>query len=59
MGGVVTTKVVMLGTGTPNPDPDRMGSAVAIVTRRRALLVDFGPGVVRRAAQAAQARAQG
>ena len=45
-----TTKVVLLGTGTPNPDPDRSGPAVAIVVNDTPYLVDFGPGVVRRAA---------
>ncbi len=34
------TQVVMLGTGTPGPDPDRSGPPY---------LIDFGPGVVRRA----------
>jgi ribonuclease Z len=45
-----TTQVVMLGTGTPNADPDRSGPAVAIVVNETPYLVDFGPGVVRRAA---------
>jgi ribonuclease BN (tRNA processing enzyme) len=49
-----TTRVVMLGTGTPNPDPERSGPAVAIVVGNDAYLVDAGPGVVRRAAQAAR-----
>lgn len=43
------TKVVLLGTGTPVPDPDRSGPATAIVVDDDAYLVDFGPGVVRRA----------
>lgn len=43
------TKVVMLGTGTPNPDPERSGPGVAIVVNDTPYLVDFGPGVVRRA----------
>src|SRR5215467_4815388 len=43
------TKVVLLGTGTPTPDPDRSGPATAIVVDDSAYLVDFGPGVVRRA----------
>jgi len=43
------TQVVMLGTGTPNPDPERSGPAVAIVVNDTSYLVDFGPGVVRRA----------
>jgi len=47
------TRVVLLGTGTPVPDPDRSGPATAIVVDDRAYLVDFGPGVVRRAESAA------
>jgi len=43
------TLVVMLGTGTPNPDPERSGPATAIVVGGQAYLVDCGPGVVRRA----------
>ena len=46
------TKVVMLGTGTPIADPDRSGPCVAIVVDDTPYLVDFGPGVVRRAAAA-------
>lgn len=46
------TRVVLLGTGTPNPEPERSGPAVAIVTGDRVYVVDCGPGVVRRAAQA-------
>lgn len=46
------TQVVLLGTGTPQPDPDRSGPATAIVVNGSAYLVDFGPGVVRRAAAA-------
>lgn len=45
-----TTQVVLLGTGTPNVDPERSGPAVAIVVNDTPYLVDFGPGVVRRAA---------
>lgn len=46
------TRVVMLGTGSPNNDPDRSGPSVAIVVGNDAYLVDAGPGVVRRAALA-------
>jgi len=46
------TLLVMLGTGTPNPDPERAGSAVAVIAGGRPYLVDCGPGVVRRAAAA-------
>lgn len=61
--GPSRTEIVLLGTGTPNPDPERHGSSVAIVARdtatgdevqEQAYLVDCGPGVVRRAAEAAQ-----
>ena len=50
------TKVVLLGTGTPVPDPDRSGPATAIVVDDSAYLVDFGPGVVRRAESGALTR---
>jgi len=48
----VGTAVVMLGTGTPNADPERSGPCVAIVAGGKAYLVDAGPGLVRRAAGA-------
>src|SRR5215207_9615418 len=50
-------KVVLLGTGTPAATPDRSGPATAVVVNDTAYLVDFGPGVVRRASAAATARA--
>jgi ribonuclease BN (tRNA processing enzyme) len=46
------TRVVLLGTGTPNADPDRSGPALAVVVNEQAYLVDCGPGLVRRAAAA-------
>jgi ribonuclease Z len=46
------TRVILLGTGTPNPEPEHSGPAVAIVTGQNVYIVDAGPGVVRRAAQA-------
>lgn len=48
------TQIVLLGTGTPSPDPDRSGPATAVVVNGTPYLVDFGPGVVRRAAAAQQ-----
>ena len=48
------TLVVMLGTGTPNPDPERSGPATAVIAGGQAYLVDCGPGVVRRAEAAWQ-----
>lgn len=47
-------RVVILGTGTPNADPERSGPAVAIVRGNSSYLIDAGPGVVRRAAAAAR-----
>src|SRR3954468_15546534 len=46
------SQIVMLGTGTPRPDPARSGPATAIVVNGTPYLVDFGPGVVRRVAAA-------
>lgn len=54
-----TTQIVLLGTGTPTPDPERSGPATAIVVNGTPYLVDFGPGVVRRIAGAAQRGVQG
>ncbi|MCX7021106.1 MAG: MBL fold metallo-hydrolase [bacterium] len=45
-------QVILLGTGTPNAEPDRSGPAVAVVAGDKTYLVDFGPGVVRRAVAA-------
>jgi ribonuclease BN (tRNA processing enzyme) len=49
-----TTQVVLLGTGTPSPDPGRSGAATAVVVNGTPYLIDFGPGVVRRIAAASQ-----
>jgi len=49
------SKIVLLGTGTPNADPERSGPSVAVVVNRTPYLVDCGPGVVRRAAAASRA----
>jgi ribonuclease BN (tRNA processing enzyme) len=49
------TQVLLLGTGTPNAEPERSGPATAILVRGHAYLVDAGPGVVRRAAAARHA----
>jgi ribonuclease BN (tRNA processing enzyme) len=46
------TQIVMLGTGTPNADPERFGPSVAIVVDETPYLVDMGAGVVRRASAA-------
>lgn len=50
----VGTQVVLLGTGTPGPDPRRSGPATLIVVNETPYLIDFGPGVIRRASEAYQ-----
>lgn len=45
------TKVVLLGTGNPNPDPEHSGCSVAIIVNDTPYIVDFGPGLIRKAAQ--------
>ena len=44
------TRLILLGTGTPNADPNRAGPALAISVGDRSYIVDFGPGIVRQAA---------
>jgi ribonuclease BN (tRNA processing enzyme) len=51
-GPTKQTQVVMLGAGTPLPDPSRSGPSTAIVVGVNAYLIDAGTGVVRRAASA-------
>jgi ribonuclease BN (tRNA processing enzyme) len=46
------TKIVLLGTGSPQTDPERSGPSVAIIVDDTPYLVDLGPGIVRRAAAA-------
>jgi len=46
------TKLVLLGTGSPFADPTKSGPSLAIVVNNTSYIVDAGPGVVRRAAQA-------
>jgi len=46
------TQLVLLGTGTPLADPNKSGPSLAIVVNNTSYIVDCGPGVVRRAAQA-------
>lgn len=43
-----STQVILLGTGTPYPDPAASGPATAVVVGGRVLLFDAGPGVMRR-----------
>jgi ribonuclease BN (tRNA processing enzyme) len=53
------TQIVLLGTGTPAPDPEHSGPSTAIVVNGTAYLVDFGTGVVRQAAAARKKGVQG
>jgi ribonuclease BN (tRNA processing enzyme) len=47
-----STTLVLLGTGTPRPTPDKMGPATAVVVGKRVFLFDAGVGVERRLAGA-------
>jgi len=49
------TRLIMLGTGNPTLDPDRMGPATVILVDSTAYLIDAGVGVVRRWAAAGRA----
>ena len=44
------TQVAMLGTGTPIVNPERSGPSIAIIVNNIPYIVDFGPGIIRRAA---------
>jgi len=43
------TKIILLGTGNPNPDPNHMGPSIAIIVNDSTYLVDFGAGLIRQA----------
>ncbi len=43
------TRLVLLGTGTPNAEPNRSGPSLAIIVQEKSYIVDFGPGIVRQA----------
>ena len=48
------TKLVLLGTGSPFADPTKSGPSLAIEVNNTSYIVDCGPGVVRRAAEASK-----
>jgi len=50
----MSAHLVILGTGTPIPDPEASGPAFAVICGGNTYLVDAGPGIVRRAAAAAR-----
>lgn len=45
-------RLVFLGTGTPIPDAERVGSGVAVVSDEEILMIDCGPGTTFRFIQA-------
>ncbi len=45
----IKTQLILLGTGTPNAEPQRSGPSLAVVVGDNSYIVDFGPGIVRRA----------
>lgn len=45
-----TTKLVMLGSGTPIPSPFQSGCSIAIIVFDTPYIIDFGPGLIRKAA---------
>lgn len=47
------TRLIILGSGTPLPDPERAGPAFAIAYGNRVFVFDAGAGVMRRVAAAA------
>ena len=53
------TQIVLLGTGTPYPDPGRSGPSVAIVVGEQSYLVDAGSGAVRRTVEATRRDVKG
>lgn len=57
--GKSMTQVVLLGTGTPNAEPEKSGSAIAIVVNDTPYLIDCGPGIVRRVNAALEAGVKG
>ena len=54
MSAAEPAKLIVLGSGTPIPDPESSGPAVAIVVNNKAYLFDAGAGIVRRAEAAAE-----
>ncbi len=45
------TKLILLGTGNPNPDPYHQGTAVMVLCDGKPYLFDAGTGIVRQAAR--------
>ncbi|OGU13658.1 MAG: hydrolase [Ignavibacteria bacterium GWB2_35_12] len=45
------TKIIFLGTGTPNPDPEHSGISVLLLINNTPYIFDCGPGLVRNASK--------
>jgi ribonuclease BN (tRNA processing enzyme) len=45
-----TTKLVILGSGNPNPSPFQSGCSLAVIVLDTPYIIDFGPGLIRKAA---------
>lgn len=48
----MTTKLILLGTGTPNCFPDRYQSSLAVIVDEMSFIVDCGGGTMQRISQA-------
>jgi len=48
------TKIIFLGTGTPNPDPKHLDASFVILVGEKPYLVNFATGLVRQAARLTQ-----
>ena len=57
--GTAKTKIVVLGTGNPAPNPATMGPSIAVVVNGTPYIVDAGVGVVRRVTAANRAGVKG
>ena len=44
------TKLILLGTGNPNPSPGQSGCSLALLVNKTPYIIDFGPGLIRKAA---------
>lgn len=44
------TKLVLLGSGNPNPSPVQSGCSLALLVNQTPYIIDFGPGLIRKAA---------
>jgi ribonuclease BN (tRNA processing enzyme) len=47
---IPNTKIALLGTGNPNPDPQHNGPSLAILVNETPYLIDCGPGIIRQCA---------